>query len=424
MQVQLPYSNEKIEVAIPDGATLALPREMPGVEDIGSEICQAIEHPIGSPLLRNLARGKRDAVIVINDITRPAPSKDMLECILDELARGGIPDDGIQVVIANGNHRPNTPQEIESMIGRDLSRRLRVNNHDCEDRSLLTEIPVPGFGSPVLINSRVAKASLKILTGLIGPHQSAGYSGGRKSLVPGVAGLDTIARHHSFPIRPYEPSMGWMDGNPFHELSVQISRAAGVDFIVNVVKNWRGEVVRAVAGDLVDAHRAGVLACEKSWVVDLPRKYEVVIVTPGGYPRDIDLHQAQKALASAELAVTPGGVIVLIAACQEGAGKFFAWFEGASSPDEIISRFKKEGFTREQSSKAFMCARALKSHRIIVASKGIPRDQLKTMFFEHAESPQDAIRMALSPGISPDNILVMPYAIDCLPRVAEPVVME
>jgi nickel-dependent lactate racemase len=214
--------------------------------------------------------------------------------------------------------------------------------------------------------------------------------------------------------------MGWMHNNPFHELSVQIAQAAGVDFIVNVVKNWRGQVVQTVAGDLVAAHEAGVWACEQNWVVNLPQKYDVVVVTPGGYPRDIDLHQAQKAISAAEQAVAEGGVIVLIAACPEGAGKFIAWFENARSPQEIIDRFKQEGFTREQSSKAFMCARALNDHRVIVACSGITRHQLETMFFQHAASPQEAINQALAYAGPQGSLLILPYAIDCVPKILNP----
>ncbi|HEX7512436.1 MAG TPA: lactate racemase domain-containing protein [Candidatus Methylomirabilis sp.] len=142
-----------------------------------------------------------------------------------------------------------------------------------------------------------------MLTGLIAPHQAAGYSGGRKSLTPGVAALETIAKQHSFPIRPYDPAMGWMKGNPFHEVAVTVARTVGIDFII----------------------------------------------TPGGFPRDIDLHQAQKAMSTAEQVAADGGVIVLLAECADGIGKFAAWLKGAKSPQDVIERFKREGFTRRGS---------------------------------------------------------------------------
>ena len=417
MNVKLPYGKTQVEVKIPDGATVAHPRELPRVNDVDAEIRRAMAAPIGSPPLRDVAAGKRDAVVVINDITRPAPSREMLTAILEELRLVGIPETAVTVVIATGNHRPNTSDEIARMIGDDFARRLRVINHACEDDSALTRVSAPGVDIPIRVNSHVAKASLKILTGLIAPHQAAGFSGGRKSLTPGVAALETIAKQHSFPIRPYDPAMGWMKGNPFHEVAITVARTVGIDFIVNVVKNCRGEVVHAVAGNVEAAHEAGVAICEKSWVTTFPRKYDLVIVTPGGFPRDIDLHQAQKAMSTAELVAADGGVIVLIAECADGIGKFAAWLKGAKSPQDVIERFKREGFTREHSSKAFMCARALAKHPVVVASSGIPQPDMEAMFFRYARSPQEAVDSAVELKGGDPSVLVLPYAVDCVPKI-------
>lgn len=417
MNVKLPYGGTTVEVKVPDGATVALPRELPRVPDVAAEINRAMAAPIGSPPLREVAAGRRDAVVVINDITRPAPSREILAAILEELRSAGIPESAVTVIIATGNHRPNTPDEIARMIGEDFARRLRVINHACEDDGALTRVSAPGVDIPIRVNSHVAKASLKILTGLIAPHQAAGFSGGRKSLTPGVAALETIAKQHSFPIRPYDPAMGWMKGNPFHEVAITVARTVGIDFIVNVVKNCRGEVVHAVAGHVEAAHEAGVAVCEQSWVTPFPRKCDVVIVTPGGFPRDIDLHQAQKAMSTAELVVADGGVIVLVAECADGIGKFAAWLKGARSPQDVIERFKREGFTREHSSKAFMCARALAKHPVVVACSGITRQDLEAMFFQYASFPQEAIDRAVEMKGGDPSVLVLPYAVDCVPKI-------
>jgi nickel-dependent lactate racemase len=417
MKVTLPYGKTQVEVKIPDGATVAHPRELPRVADVDAEIRRAMAAPIGSAPLREVAAEKQDAVVVINDITRPAPSREMLTAILDELRLAGILEAAVTVVIATGNHRPNTPDEIARMIGNDFARRLRVINHDCENDSALTRVSAPGLDIPIRVNAHVANASLKILTGLIAPHQAAGFSGGRKSLMPGVAALEAIAKQHSFPIRPYDPAMGRMKGNPFHEVAITVARTVGIDFIVNVVKNCRGEVVYAVAGHVEAAHEAGVAVCEESWVTTLPRRYDLVIVTPGGFPRDIDLHQAQKAMSTAELVAADGGVIVLIAECADGIGKFAAWLKGAKSPQDVIERFTREGFTREHSSKAFMCARALAKHPVVVACSGISRQDMEAMFFRYARSPQEAIDRAVEIKGGDPSVLVLPYAVDCMPKV-------
>ncbi len=417
MQIHLPYGKGAVDIAVPDGSAVAYPRELPPVDDVGEEIRRAMAAPIGAPPLKAVAAGKGNAVVVINDITRPAPSREMLAAILEELRVAGIAEAAVTVVVATGNHRANSPGEIAGMVGEEFAHRLRVINHACEDDGMLRAIPAPGLGFPVRVNSHVANASVKILTGLIAPHQAAGYSGGRKSLAPGVAALETIAAQHSFPIRPYDPAMGWLKGNPFHEVAVKAARAVGIDFIVNVVKNCRGKVVRAVAGELEAAHEAGVSVCEQSWVVNLPRTYEVVIVTPGGFPRDIDLHQAQKAMATAELVTAPGGAIVLLAECADGIGKFAPWLRGAASPQAVIDRFTREGFTREHSSKAFMCARALAKHPVVVCCSGIPRAELEAMFFRHADTPQAAVDAALAIAGDQASVLVLPYAVDCVPKV-------
>jgi nickel-dependent lactate racemase len=212
--------------------------------------------------------------------------------------------------------------------------------------------------------------------------------------------------------------MGWMKGNPFHEVAVTVARAVGIDFILNVVKNCKGQVVQAVAGELEAAHEAGVAVCEESWVVNFPEKYDVVVVTPGGSPRDIDLHQSQKAMSTAELVIKDGGVIVLIAECADGIGKFAPWLKGAKSPEDVIGRFKREGFTREHSSKAFMCARALARHPVMVSCSGIGRQDLEAMFFRYAATPQEAVDAAVAMRGGQARVLVLPYAVDCVPQAA------
>ncbi len=417
MKIDLPYGDGRVTVDVPDSANVIEPDPVPGVADIRAEIRRALDHPIGTRPLVELAAGHPDAVIVINDITRPAHSDIMLGELVGDLLRAGVPEDGITAVIACGNHRPNTPEEIQGMIGPELAARLRVVNHDCEDKSGLTCLGETDSGLPVWINSRVAGASFRILTGLIMPHHGAGYSGGRKSIMPGVAGMETLNRHHSLPIRPYHPAFGWMKGNAFHEEAVKVARTVGVDFILNVVKNTCGQVVEAVAGELEMAHEAGVARCEKTWQLKLPHPYDVVVVSPGGYPRDIDLHQSQKAMSAAEMVIDTQGVIVLIAECRDGIGKYADWLKQAKTPRDVITRFECEGFTRDHSSKAFMCARALEHYTVVFYCSGIDSAELDEMFFHAAPSAQAAIEQALKIKGPAARVLVLPQAVSCVPRV-------
>jgi nickel-dependent lactate racemase len=267
---------------------------------------------------------------------------------------------------------------------------------------------------PIYINSYFAQADLKITTGLITPHQSAGFSGGRKSIIPGITGIKTISTHHSFPIRPKGPVMGIIKGNSFHEEAVAAARLVGVDFIVNVIKNYRGEVVEVVAGDLEAAHDRGVDICEKGWVRKFDSGYDVIFVSPGGYPKDIDLHQSQKAVSVGEQVVNPGGTIILIAECRKGIGKFGATLKKADSVDTVISNFYKEGFSGEgHSSKAYMFARACKKCRLLVVSSIDPAE-LSDMFMTGFRSLAEAAEAALSNYRQP-KVLCIPYTGECIP---------
>lgn len=412
--IKFPYGEKFLQLEITQEADVLMPALAPGAPDEVAAIRQAMAKPIRSERLATLARGKRSAAIVVNDITRPAPTESMLTAIMEELTEGGIDAAGVTVIVAVGNHEMPTPEELQKITGCWRSK-LNVISHNCYDESSVTFVGETGGHLPVYVNSQYVKAELKIATGLITPHQSAGFSGGRKSVVPGISGIKTISTHHSFPIRPEGPAMGIIRDNPFHKEAIAAARLVGVDFIVNVVKNYRGEVVEAVAGDLEEAHARGVDICEKSWVRKFDSGYDVVFVSPGGYPKDIDLHQAQKAVSVAEQIINPGGTIVLIAECRKGIGKFGAVLKTADSVETVIRNFYKEGFSGEgHTSKAYMFARACKKARVLVVTSEIDPGELSEMFMTGFASLQDAAAEALGNYQHP-KILCIPYAGECIP---------
>jgi nickel-dependent lactate racemase len=396
-------------------AEVLMPELVPGVADELAAIRQAISRPIGSRSLQDLAKGKSSVAIVINDITRPSPTEAMLTALVEKLAEAGVAQANITVVVATGNHVSPTEEEFNTMMGVWRSK-LRVVVHDCNDPNSLAYMGTTGRGIPIYVNKQYAAASLKILTGVIAPHQSAGFGGGRKAVVPGIAGLETLRKHHSFPIRPADPILGIIKDNTFHEEAVAGARLTGVDFIVNVVKNHRGQVVEAVAGDLEAAHMAGVAICEKSWVRKFRKAYDVVFASPGRYPKDIDLHQAQKGMAVAEQITRPGGTIVLIAECPNGVGKFGKVLKEADSVETVIREFYEQGFTPDQNSKAYMFARCCKNHRVFVVSSGVDPKELSEMFMTGFTSVSEAAAAALASYERP-SVLCIPYAGDCIPVV-------
>lgn len=416
-EVSIPVGEIEIKANVPNVIGIMAPEYFPGVPDIRAEIARAIENPIGSERLRDIARGKRNAAIVVNDITRPYPGGLMVEEIARELKKGGLADDQIFLVVAYGNHRVNTHEELISMFGEDVVKRFRIVHHYANDPSCLKSLGFTPGGVEVQVNKEFAEAQIKITTGCITPHQLAGFSGGRKSVLPGIAGINSLKAHHSFPIRPRVSSMGWLHGNPFHEEALAAARIAGVDFIVNSVDNAQREVVRCVAGDLNLAHLEGVALCKDVWTAKVPCKPDVVIVSPGGYPRDFDLHQSQKAIGCAEMVCKEGGQIILCAEMRDGIGKPGKVLSNAKSPQEVIELFEQFGYTPDAVSKAYMWARATQSFKISIACSKISQNDLESMFFEGFNTLDEAIEVAVQRYGEEATFLVIPHASDIIPVV-------
>lgn len=415
--VRFPYGEGFIDLDLPIEPDVLMPEFLPGVPDELEEVRRAMAHPVGCERLSMLAAGKAGAAIVINDITRPSPTETMLTAILEELTAAGISRERVTVIVANGNHLLATEEELKKMMGVWHSK-LKVVNHDCRDQSMLTYVGTTKRDLPLYVNRHFTEAPLKILTGVITPHQSAGFGGGRKSVVPGIAGLETITKLHSFPIRPDGPVLGMIQGNRFHDEVVAAAWMAGTDFIVNVIKNYRGQMVGAVAGELDQAHLRGVGICEKSWVRKVKKAYDVVFVSAGRFPKDVDLHQAQKGLVVAEQVTRPGGTIVLIAQCRNGIGKFGKVMKEAESVAAVIKDFLESGSSEDNKGKAYLFARCCQNHRVIVVTSGIDPGEIAEMFMTGFVSLSEAAKSALSAYQNP-SVLCIPYAGECIPIVED-----
>ena len=413
--VNIPVGEKKIEASIPNVIGVIEPAHIPGVKEMRTEIRRAIQNPIESQRLKEIAKGKKDAAIIVNDITRPYPGGLLVEEIAHELAEAGFKDEQIFLVVAYGNHRPNTDPELRSMFGDNIVERFRIVHHNATDTTRLVTLGRTAGGVEVQINKEFAEAAVKIMTGCVTPHQLAGYSGGRKSLIPGIAGINTLKAHHSFPIRPKASSMGWLQGNPFHEESLAGAYIAGIDFIVNTVDNTERELVACVAGELNAAHLKGVEICSKIWTVPVSGKVDVVVVSPGGYPRDFDLHQSQKAIGCAEMLCKEGGQIILCAESRDGAGKFAKVLADAKDPQEIIDRFVKDGYSPDNISKAYMWARAVQHFRISVVGSILSKEELAGLFLEGFDTIDLAIAAALERYGETATFLVIPNASDITP---------
>ena len=415
----LPYGTGKITARIPGGNYLETitPRFLPGVKDEEAEILSALRRPIGTPPLREMAKKGTKVVIVVNDVTRPTPSFKLLPPLLRELEACGIPDRDILILVATGTHRDNGPKELENLLGKGILERFRVVNHHCQEDETMVDLGTTSQGVPIIINRLFHEADLKILTGSIEPHQSAGYSGGRKSVLPGLASLAALRSHHGYGMRSPEPAMGWVEGNPFHLSAVEAAKRVGTSFILNVVQNHKWEITRAVAGDMEKAWLDGVRASREVFEVEAPGDVDIVIASPGGHPRDINLYQSQKSMAAAELVVKKGGTIILPAACPDGIGSdgFYEWMDVASCPEDVVERFIREGYSIG-TSKAWLYSRCLIKAELIVVSDSLDKQTLDAMFTKKASTVEEAIGMALKRQGENAKILLIRNAADLVPK--------
>ena len=415
--VRIPIGREIVSARIRNLIAVAEPQYVPGVPDARAEIRRAIREPIGTPRLAEMAKGKKNAVIVINDITRPYPGGLMVEEIAAELNAAGIPDASISLLVAYGQHRDNTYEELCAQYAKAVIDRFRIIHHHASDPEANVTIGRTAGGVSVTIDRAFVEADLKILTGCIVPHQFAGFSGGRKSVIPGIAGIDAIKTHHSFPIRPEAISLGRLEGNRFHEEALEAARIAEVDFIVNAVDNTHRELVRCVAGDLKEAYMAGVEVSRKIWTVVIDKAPRIVVVSPGGFPRDFDLHQSQKSIGCAEMVLEDGGGVVLCAHCPDGAGKPGALLKKAQTLQELIDDFLERGMQPGGNGKAYMLARAAKKFNIVMAGCSMPREELREMFFDGFDTVEEAVQ-ALQQKLGDDApVLVIPNASEIIPVV-------
>lgn len=309
--------------------------------DPAASLERALDHPIGAPPLGELARGRRSAAISVCDITRPAPNSFVLPAVLRRLEAAGIDRAAITILIATGLHRPATSAEIEQIVGPEIAARYRVENHNARRLEAHRYLGETSSGTPVYIDERFVGADLHLSLGLIEPHFMLGFSGGRKLVAPGLAAQETIKVLHSprF-IRDPRSAEGLVDGNPLHAELLEIARLARHDFSVEVAINRQRRIAGIFAGEPVAAHRAGVEFVSRALLEEIEEPADAVITSAAGYPLDLTFYQSIKGASAAQHVVKPGGRILLVAACEEGAG--------APEFRELLKRFPTaEEYMRE-----------------------------------------------------------------------------
>jgi lactate racemase len=323
MRVDLAFGRTGLNVELPEGFRYRLleSRSAQPLPDPASAVRDALDNPLDSPPIERLASGKTSAVISVCDITRPAPNREILPPLITRLERAGIPKSQIRVIIATGLHRPATDSEIREIVGAETAATCEVLNHDARDLGQHRYLGKTSSGTPVHIDERFVAAGLHITLGFIEPHLMLGYSGGRKLIAPGLAARETIEVLHSprF-MRDARSVEGSIDDNPLHRELLEIARMARHDFMVDVALSRDRRIAGVFAGRPEDAHRRGVEFVSRVMLETLEEPVDAVITTAAGYPLDLTFYQSVKGITAASHIVKHGGKILLMAACEEGAG--------------------------------------------------------------------------------------------------------
>jgi nickel-dependent lactate racemase len=413
-EIALPYGRGEVYASISNDSLVGVFQPRGGGPSETEEVIlrRALNEPIESKRLSVLAAGCRRVVIVISDLTRPCPSAKLLPPLLNELQEGGVADEQVAIVIALGLHRAMSTGEIESAVGAEMFRRLAVVNHDTQE---VVHLGTTSRGTPVEIFKTVVEADLRICLGNLEFHYFAGFSGGAKAILPGCASQKTITANHALMVQPTARA-GRLHDNPVRQDLEEGAAMAGADFLYNVVLDADHRIVDAVAGEVTAAHRKGCEMVAERGSVPVPRSADIVIVSAGGYPTDLNLYQAQKALDNAIHAVKPGGAIIWLAACGEGFGNaiFQEWLEQADSPDQILDRIQERFVLGGH--KAAAIASALKRAQIYLVSDLVPA-AVPLCGIRHFSELDTALNTARTELGADAEVTVLPHGASVFPMV-------
>lgn len=392
--IPLAFGSGISELSIPEKnvSSIILPSESKIKEEGTVLIKKALENPTKSRRLSEIVNPDSRIAIIVSDVTRPTPTAKILPPLLEELYLGGAINENITIVFALGLHRLQTEEECRQLVGEEIFENIRCIQHDRKRCRLVGET---SFGTPVEVFEEVLNSDLIISTGTLEFHYYAGYGGGGKSILPGVSSEKSILSFHSFYSKLFEGSpLSGKTGSPARQNIEEAARIAGLDFILNVVINSKKEIVAAVAGDFIEAHRKGVEYVDSMYKVPI-KPADAVVVSCGGFPKDINLYQATKSLEHAIPAVKEGGSIILVAECAEGIGNkvYECWNRECKTPEEAVERFKH--CFEFGGHKAAIVGRAAKEFKLYLVSK-LPEEESKKAFFTPVKSIEEALEKILS----------------------------
>ncbi|MEA4915897.1 MAG: nickel-dependent lactate racemase [Christensenella sp.] len=416
MEFELGFGTGTQRLDVPDENLVCVLLPNPVSHDLTGtdEVARALKNPIGTPRIGGIVRPGETVAIVTSDITRPLPSYQILPLLLEELFQAGIRAEDVTVVFGLGSHRKQTPDEQKKLVGESVYARVKCIDGDDSD---CVHFGTTSRGTPVDIVRPVAEADRRICLGNIEYHYFAGYSGGAKAIMPGVSTRAAIQSNHSRMVET-AAAAGRLAGNPVREDIEEAAQMVGVDFIVNVVLDEHKKIVHAVTGDLVQAHREGCRYLDQLYGKPIASRADIVVVSQGGAPKDLNLYQTQKALDNAKHAVNKGGVIILVGSCKEGLGEhvFEEWMTQSPNAHSMIDRVRRD--FQLGGHKAAAIAMVLEDADIYLVSE-LDAAFVETIFLTPFSDVQSAFDAALNKCGGEASVIVMPYGGSTLPLSQE-----
>jgi len=419
MKIELAYGRGHLPIELPEQRTTVIePSYNPGLSDEPGSVLHALDNPIGSPALKDWIKSGSRVCIVFTDITRATPNDRLIPWLLKYLSAA----QPHQMTLINGlgTHRPNTRVELEKLLTPEVVNAYRVLNHEPENPKALVAFGTTRDGTPALLNRHVVEADVRIITGFIEPHFFAGFSGGPKGIMPGVAGLDTVMSNHGTRnIADPNSTFGLTEGNPIWEEMREIALRPGPSFLLNVALNERREITGVFAGDLLEAHRAGCEFVRNSAMQPVKAPFDLVVTTNSGYPLDLNLYQSVKGMSAGARILKPGGTLIMACECSDGVpngSSFDRLLRTASNPEEVLSRLAS-GSVQPDQWQAQIQALLQRKARILLHSS-LSDDQVRAAHLVPCSDIQSTVTQLLSEkvngtriGVLPQGPLTIPYLI-------------
>ncbi len=420
MRTSLPYGRGALEVELPDTAVLIAGKHAPALPDPVKAVKEALESPIACLPLRELAKRAKRVVIVHTDITRATPNRLIIHLIIEELRNSGVPAGNITLLNSTGTHRAQSVPELREMLGEEIVKEYEIVQHDAFDAGRLALAGCSRFGGEILLNRRYLEADLRIVTGFIEPHVFAGYSGGPKAVLPGIAGIAAIMRNHRAENIDHErATWGVTGGNPIWEEMAEAARLAPPQFMLNVSLGREKDLTGVFAGELFESHARGCAFVREHAMVPVDAPFDILITTNSGYPLDQNLYQTVKGMCAASPVVRKGGAIVIASACGEGlpeGGAYAGLLSRYVTPQGFLSAIRSSMEVLPDQWQLQLQARVLEKQEVFLYTDGLSETRIKgAMLHRCGDIPRTVEKLMkrygrdARLGVMPEGPLVIPY---------------